>query len=191
MSFASLLRRPAPPPSCYRCEWEWGDTAPAGYCLGCGAAVPVLHGAHQTAGVTTLARACGFHDEKHPGLPGSSVAVPRLLVARFHAGGLEHARTALRASPGRFDLLVLVADYRGGVPKALRDQTHVLSGIVPLSYTPWVPVWRHTPDAEPPEAFGTTRHLLNVELRRTLGDNYITTPHDHDHDHEEREDTAA
>jgi len=94
----------------------------------------VWQGAHGGAGVTTLARALG-------GLEASREAagsLPRVVVARTHAAGLERAQQVaaeLDAAEGGGVTpvlgLVLVPDAPGRLPPALQDLAHVVVGGYP------------------------------------------------------------
>jgi len=98
-------------------------------------------GAHGGAGVTTLARALG-------GLEATGQAagsLPRVVVARTHAAGLERAQQVaveLDAAEGSGAApvlgLVLVPDAPGRLPPALQDLAHVVVGGYPRW---WVLRW--------------------------------------------------
>jgi len=100
-----------------------------------------LVGAHGGAGVTTLSHALGARD----GGRWSSQAptgLNRVLVARTHATGVQSMRHILSGHAASFSLLLLVPDAPGRLPKPLRDETHILSGVRPTLRVPWVETWR-------------------------------------------------
>ena len=91
-------------------------------------------GAHGGAGVTTLARALGGLEATRQ----SAGSLPRIVVARTHATGLEAAQrlaaeldAAEVAGAAPVLGLVLVPDAPGRLPPALQDLAHVVVGGYP------------------------------------------------------------
>lgn len=162
---------------CLRCGHE--HLSEASFCTMCGLPVPVLLGAHPGAGVSTLATATGFRD----GLPPArSVVHPdtiTLLVGRTHAAGLTFIRAALQNHRTGYARVLLVPDGPGKLPKPLRDQVLVISGVAPVTVAPWVTAWRHTPGVSVTKPVTTFITTLTAALSEQLPHRLErTAPHD-------------
>ncbi|WP_431031072.1 hypothetical protein [Plantibacter sp. RU18] len=150
---------------CFRCAREL-TAAESAFCGICATPILTLLGAHPGAGVSTLALATGFHDGHQGGPATTHPGAVRLLVGRTHVAGLGFVRDAL--SSGRLALtrVVLVPDAPGQLPKPLRDQISIISGVIPVTVTPWVESWRYAPGIEatrPVTKFFTALHAALVE----------------------------
>ncbi|MBD8104765.1 hypothetical protein [Plantibacter sp. CFBP 8775] len=66
--------------------------------------------------------------------------------------------------------MLLVPDAPGKLPKQLRDQINIVSGVVPVTVSPWVESWRYAPGAEITKPVAAFYSALNEQLREQLLD---------------------
>lgn len=111
------------------------------------ASVPRLVGAHGGAGVTLLAQLLNARDEGR--IEGVTTNSPVLLVSRTHAHGFACVRSILAARRWNISALLLVPDAPGKLPTKLRNEAHIVSGVVTTVAVPWVPAWREGNISEP------------------------------------------
>ncbi|MBD8519145.1 hypothetical protein [Plantibacter sp. CFBP 8804] len=134
----------------------------------CAAPVPVLLSTHPGSGVSSLAAATGFYDGFQPWHAGHEARVLRLLVGRTHVAGLKFVRDALSAKQPGTTLVLLVPDAPGKLPKPLRDQVDIISGVTPVTLAPWVESWRWEPGIELPKPVTVFRTALHAALTEQL-----------------------
>ena len=110
--------------------------------------VPHLVGAHGGAGVTLLAQLLNVRDAGRIESVDPQT-VPLLLVSRTHAHGFACVRSILAARRWNISALLLVPDAPGKLPTKLRNEAHIVSGVVTTVAVPWVPAWREGNTSEP------------------------------------------
>lgn len=145
-------------------------------------AVLWLVGCHGGAGETTLAALGADRGWRAAGhaWPGPASGPARVvLVARTDRAGLAAARAAATCwAAGLYpnvDLLglVLTADARGRLPRALREQAALVAGAVPRTWRlPFIDAWRLAPPdpTDPPPAVRRLAADLDLLTRDDAGE---------------------